>query len=165
MKLKYALVGFLIAGVAFAAAEVLGGVDFFAETRPIQFIKGVYIGPRVGPNRPTLDTTSKITGSYGKFTSWDFPAITNVQWQTIGGTIDGPTVALPGARMGDVCFAVSDHTVWDGGKPMYFEPICEVPANDFVLLRGRAISNDAGVTIDPVDAGYFLRIFGPSTSR
>jgi hypothetical protein len=58
--------------------------------------------------------------------------------------------------MGDRCFVSSDRSNWDGGLPDFVRFECEVPSPGYVKLRACVSSNDGGVAISLLDAGYFF---------
>lgn len=157
MKIKYVLALLLIAGTAFGLAEALGKVDFFAETNPAHFIKGIYIGSaRTGTNRPTADVQNKMLDSRGAYFAYQFGTITAPLWQP-GGCIDGPTIIKTGVLVGDICEVASDRSIWDGGRPANVKFDCEVPGTGFIKLRACAMANDAGIAVTVIDAGYYFR--------
>lgn len=152
----------IVAAVALIAvsASAVTAVSFFDRyTKLLIFTKGLMIGPTDGANKVQADQANGVYRHYGLQYPYDFPAIVSpVYSNSFGGCLDGPTLAKTGVRVGDLCAVTSDRTVWDGGKPMYFHPECEVPGNGYILLKGCVDANDGGVSVDPVDAGYNMFI-------
>lgn len=160
-----AVLAILVPLAAYATAEALGNVDFFAETKPAQFVKGIYIGPRVGTTRPTVDTLNKVTAFRVCSTTFDFPAVaaTNTSSATAQTAVESWAVTCTGAKLGDKGEATSNFGQ-DGGAvlPVYVQPRCRVTAADQIKFALVGNLNDGG-TYDATDAGYFcyLESFQP----
>lgn len=151
-----AILAILVPLAAYATAEALGNVDFFAETKPAQFVKGIYIGPRVGTTRPTVDTLNKVTAFRVCSTTFDFPAVaaTNAASATAQTAVESWAVTCTGAKLMDKCDAVSNFGV-DGGSllPVYVHVGCRVTAANTIKFDLVGNLNDGG-TYDATDAGY-----------
>ncbi len=158
MRLKHLVVLAVLLGGSIAAATAMASWDVFARYKTSLFIKGVAVGPDIGVNKVTGEVQNVITDSRGKYFAYQFGAIQAANSPPqYGGTIDGPTIAVTGTRMGDTCEVASDRSIWDGGRPAFVRFDCQVPAEGYVLLRATADNNDAGVALTILDAGYYIR--------
>jgi len=148
-----------IAGVAFAAAPFVQSV---IQTQWMQ--NGAYFIPytQKAETIGTAGTYNKVADMRSGYAPYQFGTITAPLWN-VGGCVDGPTFAKTGVRVGDECDVFSDRSVWDGGKPYSFYPLCEVPASDFILLKGCVHPNDGGIVVTVVDAGYYYYTRGFTT--
>ncbi len=166
-KLQKWAIGIIFVSVAaFATAEAIK-TDEFAQFRPMQLVKGLYIGP-TGKNlaNPVLVNTNKIARSYGRKCDFDFPSIDSPYAGSMV-TRDSAACALVGVQIGDPCvvgldsaFATADDAGANVAGAMFS---CYVSSADNVKIRIHpAARMDGGAgpaLVDVADAGYQVRVF------
>ncbi len=138
----------LFALVAVAAAVII------PQPQRIWFQNGFLAGSSTAP----ASVQNVITDTRGTYFAYQFGTITAPVWQQ-GGTVNGPTIAKAGVRVGDVCMVASDRSIWDGGRPADVSFDCQVPATGYILLRASSLPSDAGIAVTVPDAGYYFRTF------
>lgn len=167
---KYALIiasVILLAVTAFGAAQTLvtegSNFDRFAEFKPIDFVKGFYVGPAAGANKVALSKQNKITGIYSAILDYDFPNIVPA-FGGQGGHTRSQLFPLKGVQVGDPCIVGSTRSPFDGGTAQDLEFRAYPWVVDQVEIEAILQVNDAG-SYDPPDAGYKVTCFSSQTPQ
>lgn len=140
---RISLIAVALVGLVVMAATP-GAVD-----NVLRYMKG---GFQVGPNATLARTQNKVTAMLTADVDYDFAEVD-------GGCLDSPAVTVTGAKKGDPCFVGIGPA--DGGNQMVTSNAtfsCYASASNAAKLRFCASIAGAGYTVDPVDAGYQLRL-------